>query len=192
MLIRNRFEVAQPVEKVWRFFDDVPRVAVCLPGAELTEDLGDERYRGGVAVRMGPVSLRFKGTAEIVERDEAAHRIVVSAEGAEEKGRGTAGMTLTATLVRSGTGTRVDVDQDLQISGAAAQYGRGMISDVSSVLMRDFAVNLQDGIDRVERGEELVAGAAPARGFRIGVQAALMALRRVFRRFFLPYQSNPA
>lgn len=193
MLIRNQFEVAQPVDKVWQFFDDVPQVAACLPGAELTEDLGEERYQGRVSVRMGPVSLRFGGTATITERDDAAKRIVVDAAGSEEKGRGEASMTITATLVRSGSGTRVDVDQDLQISGAAAQYGRGMIADVTSVLMRDFAVNLQDGIARAERGEGPAARhAAPARGFRIGLQAALMALKRVFRRFFLPYPSTPA
>ena len=77
MLIKNEFEVAQPVEKVWQFFDDIPQVAACLPGAELTEDLGDDKYKGRVAVRMGPVRLQFAGTAEITERDEAAKRVVV-------------------------------------------------------------------------------------------------------------------
>src|SRR4029077_11521380 len=137
MLITNDFEVTQPVDKVWRFFDDIPQVAACLPGAELTEDLGGEKYKGRVAVRMGPVRLQFGGTAEITERDEAAKRIVVNAAGAEEKGRGQASMVVTATLSRAGQGTKVAVAQDLQLSGAAAQYGRGMISDVTSVLMRD-------------------------------------------------------
>ncbi len=84
MLIKNEFEVAEPVEKVWRFFDNIPQVAACLPGAELTEDLGGNKYKGGVAVRMGPVRLRFAGTADITERDEAAKRIVVHAS----RGRG--------------------------------------------------------------------------------------------------------
>ncbi|MEU4672805.1 SRPBCC family protein [Amycolatopsis sp. NPDC023774] len=194
MLIRNQFEVAQPVDKVWRFFDDVPAVATCLPGAELTEDLGDERYRGRVSIRMGPVSLRFDGLAAITERDDDARRIVVDASGADERGRGQAAMIVSARLARAASGTRVDVDQDLQVSGAAAQYGRGMISDVSSVLMREFAVNLQDAIARAERGEtgESRHAAAPARGFTIGLQATLMALKRVFRRFFAPYPSTPA
>jgi hypothetical protein len=190
MLIENEFAVGQPIDKVWRFFDDVPKVAACLPGAELTEDLGDEAYEGRVSVHMGPVSLRFGGTAKIAERDDAAKRIVVDAAGADEKGRGQASMTVTATLTSAGGVTRVHVTQDLQVSGAAAQYGRGMIADVTSVLMRDFATNLQDGIDRAERGEE-VTGAAPARGFSIGLQATLMALKRVFRRFFAPYPSTP-
>jgi len=193
MLIKNEFEVAEPVEKVWQFFENIPQVATCLPGAELTEDLGEEKYKGKVAIRMGPVRMQFAGTADITERDEAAKRVVVHAAGADEKGRGQAAMIVTATLTRAGRGTKVAVAQDLQLSGAAAQYGRGMISDVSSVLMRDFATNMQDRIQRIERGESVeqlaAAGASPARGFTLGMRAAVMALSRVFRRFFLPYQS---
>jgi len=192
MLIKNEFQVAEPVDKVWQFFQDIPQVATCLPGTQLTEELGDNRYTGRVAVRMGPVRLQFAGTADITERNEAARRIVVHASGAEEKGRGQASMVVTAALAAAGRGTRVDVTQDLQLAGAAAQYGRGMISDVTSVLMRDFATNLQDRIERIERGESAeqlaAARATPARGFSLGVRAAWMALMRVFRRFFLPYQ----
>ena len=193
MLIKNDFEVAQPVEKVWQFFGDIPQVATCLPGAELTEDLGGEKYKGQVAVRMGPVRLMFAGTAEIAERDEAAKRLVLNAAGAEAKGRGQASMVVTATLVRSGRGTKVNVTQDLQLSGAAAQYGRGMISDVTSVLMRDFAATMQDRIERAERGESAeqiaVSGTSSASGLALGMRAAVMALNRVFRRFFLPYHA---
>ena len=192
MLIKNEFEVAEPVEKVWQFFQDIPQVATCLPGAELTEDLGDDKYKGKVAVRMGPVRLQFAGTADITERDEAAKRLVLNAAGAEEKGRGQASMVVTATLARSSRGTKVSVAQDIQLSGAAAQYGRGMISDVSAVLMRDFSANMQDRIERIERGESAeqiaAATATPAKGFTLGMRAALMALTRVFRRFFMPYQ----
>ena len=192
MLIKNDFEVAEPVEKVWQFFENIPQVAACLPGAELTEDLGDEKYKGTVAVRMGPVRLQFAGTADITERDEVAKRVVVHASGADEKGRGQASMVVTATLVPAGQGTKVSVSQDLQLSGAAAQYGRGMISDVTAVLMRDFSANMQDRIGRIERGESAeqiaAATAAPASGFALGLRAARMALFRVFRRFFAPYQ----
>jgi carbon monoxide dehydrogenase subunit G len=193
MLVTNDFEVAQPVDKVWEFFGDIPQVATCLPGAELTEDLGGEKYKGRVAIRMGPVRLQFAGTAEIAERDDAAKRLVLNAAGAEEKGRGQASMVVTATLVRSGRGTKVNVAQDIQLSGAAAQYGRGMISDVSSVLMRDFAATMQDRIERVERGESAeqiaAAGTSPASGLALGLRAAAMALTRVFRRFFVPYHA---
>ena len=196
MLIKNEFEVAEPVEKVWQFFDNIPQVAACLPGAELTEDLGDDKYKGKVAVRMGPVRLQFAGTADITERDEAAKRVVVHASGADEKGRGQANMVVTATLTRASRGTKVGVSQDLQLSGAAAQYGRGMISDVSAILMRDFSAAMQDRIERLDRGESAeqlaAAGTGSAQGFTIAVRAARMALMRVFRRFFLPYQPTAA
>jgi carbon monoxide dehydrogenase subunit G len=194
MLIKNEFEVAQPVEKVWQFFGDIPQVAACLPGTELTSDLGDDSYEGQVAVRMGPVKLSFAGKARITERDEAAKRIVVDASGAEVRGRGQASMVVTATLSKTGTGTKVGVAQDLQLAGAAAQYGRGMIADVTSVLMRDFSANLARRIDAADRGvsPDQVASASPASGFALGLRAARMALARVFRRFFLPYQANPS
>jgi len=153
VIIANDFEVAEPVDKVWRFFDNIPQVASCLPGAELTKDLGDDKYEGRVAIRMGPVRMQFAGTAAITERDEAAKHIVVHAAGADEKGRGQAAMVVGATLSAKGRSTKVAVSQDLQLSGAAAQYGRGMISDFSAILMRDFAVNMQDRIERLERGE---------------------------------------
>jgi carbon monoxide dehydrogenase subunit G len=192
MLIKNDFEVAAPVDQVWRFFEDIPQVATCLPGTELTENLGDDRYKGRVSVRMGPVRLQFAGTADITERDEAARRVVVNAAGAEEKGRGQASMVVTAVLARAGRGTKVSVTQDLQLSGTAAQYGRGMISDVTAVLMRDFSVSLADRIDAAERGVSSaeMASATPASGFTLGMRAALMALRRVFRRFFVPYHAS--
>jgi carbon monoxide dehydrogenase subunit G len=189
MLINQDFEVAEPVAKVWEFFGDIPRVAACLPGATLTENLGEDKYGGQVAVRMGPVRLQFAGTAEITERDEAAKRIVVNAAGADQRGRGQASMVVSATLSQAGRGTKVAVTQNLQLSGAAAQYGRGMISDVTAVLMRDFSANLANQIAAADRGETSASAAAPAGGLAIGIRAALMALRRVYRRFFLPYQA---
>jgi uncharacterized protein len=98
-------------------------------------------------------------------------------------------MDVTATLTQAGRGTKVSVAQDLQLSGAAAQYGRGMIADVTSVLMRDFSANMAAQIDAAARGETVNQAAAPAGGLAIGVRAAMMALRRVFRRFFVPYQA---
>jgi uncharacterized protein len=193
MLIRNEFEVAQPVEKVWQFFADIPSVAACLPGTELDKDLGDDHYEGTVAVRMGPVKLSFAGKAHITERDDAAKRMVVDASGAEARGRGQASMVLTVALAQVPRGTKIDVTQDLQLAGAAAQYGRGMISDVTTVLMRDFSANVAKSIDAVERGESPAQiTASPASGFALGLRAARMALARVFRRFFLPYQPSPS
>jgi carbon monoxide dehydrogenase subunit G len=196
VIITSDFEVAQPVDKVWKFFDNIPQVASCLPGAELTKDLGDDKYEGQVAIRMGPVRLQFTGTADITERDEAAKRLTVHAAGADVKGRGQAAMVVGATLSPKGRGTLVAVSQDLQLSGAAAQYGRGMIADVSAILMRDFAAAMQDRIERLDRGESAeqlaAAGTSSAQGFTIAARAARMALMRVFRRFFLPYQPTAA
>src|SRR5258705_13056193 len=160
MLIKNEFEVAESVEKVWQFFDNIPQVAACLPGAELTEDLGDDRYKGTVAVRMGPVRLRFAGTADITERDETGKRIVVHASGADEKGRGQASMVVTATLTQAGRGTKVGVTQDLQLAGAAAQYRRALISDGPALLGRAFSGTLHDRLRPRQAGE--AAGAISA------------------------------
>jgi carbon monoxide dehydrogenase subunit G len=192
MLITNDFEVGEPIDTVWAFFDDIPGVAACLPGAELTEELGPDEYAGNVAIRMGPLKLRFAGTATIKERDDANRRLVVDAAGADEKGRGQAAMLLTASLAPAPGGTTVEVAQDLQLSGAAAQYGRGMVADVTAVLMRDFATNVQDRLSAGARGESTEhVGSAPASGLSVGFAALRLALLRVFRRFFLPYRPSP-
>ncbi|MFT3873175.1 MAG: SRPBCC family protein [Nocardioides sp.] len=191
MLINNEFEVAQPIEKVWEFFGDIPGVAACLPGADLTEQLGDDTYAGTVGIRMGPVKLEFAGQATVLERDDATKQMVIDATGSDLKGRGQAAMKITAALASVGSGTRVQMGQDLQLSGAAAQYGRGMITDVSTVLMGQFADNAQRRIAALEWGESVDDLAAkPASGLAIGLQAVRMALMRVLRRFFLPYQPD--
>jgi carbon monoxide dehydrogenase subunit G len=185
MLINSDFEVPAPMEKVWDYLLDVPRMAPNLPGTELTEVIDEDNYKGRVTIKMGPVCMRFAGDVEIVERDEAARRAVINAAGADERGRGQAAMVLTATLAKAGSGTKVTIAQDLQVSGAAAQYGRGMITDVTNVLVAQFSRNVAEDIPRWMRGEERAAGpAASASGFAIGLTAAMTALRRVFWRFF--------
>ncbi len=189
MLIKQEFEVAQPLDAVWAFFQDVPSIANCLPGANLTEDLGDDRYGGNVLIRMGPVKLSFSGTAEISERDEVNRRIVVDGSGADEKGRGNAVMKVTATLTPIGSSTRVNIVMDLVLSGAAAQYGRGMVADVTAILVGDFVTNMSNRLSALEKGLDpnSVAVVKPASGLTIGLRAARLALARVFSRFFLPY-----
>ena len=189
MLIKHDFEVSQPIEKVWEFCSDIPNVASCLPGATLTDEIAEDHYEGNVAIHLGPVQMQFAGRAAVKERDEATKTIVVDATGADQKGRGQAALGLTARLVPTANGTRVEVEQDLQLSGAAAQYGRGMVSDVSAVMLRDFATNMQTRIDAFDRGVALdEVETKSAGGFSIGLAAAWMALKRVARRLFLPYQ----
>jgi uncharacterized protein len=194
VLIQNTIDVAQPVDQVWAFFGDVPSVAACLPGATLDQDLGDDEYAGNVGIRMGPVKLAFDGKAKILSRDDATKTMVIDGAGAAQGGKGNAAMQLTARLQPVATGgTRVGLDMDLQLSGAAAQYGRGMVQDVTKVLMAQFATTMQRRIDAIERGESLDGlEARPASGLAIGMQAMRLALGRVFRRFFLPYQPSNA
>jgi len=190
MQIKSDFEVAQSPEKVWEFFNDIPAVASCLPGADISEKLDDDSYAGTVVIGMGPVKLNFAGRANIRERDEANKRIVVDASGSEIKGRGEAALLLNAVLAPSGDGTRVAIDQSLQLSGAAAQYGRGMVQDVTAILIDQFSTNMTAKLTALEQGIDYVPGETrPASGFAIALRALWMALRRVARRFFLPYRS---
>ena len=192
MIIKQAFEAPQSVDTVWDFFGDIPQVAACLSGAELTDEIGEDHYRGTVAIRLGPIKLEFDGEAEIKERNDADKTIVVDATGADKKGRGQAALQLVASLTPSSGGTNVDIALDLQVSGAAAQYGRGMISDVTSVLLTDFATNMQNRLQAAQSGLDpnQVASLKPASGLSIGLRAMRMVLVRVFRRFFLPYRSQ--
>ncbi len=189
MLIKSEFEVTESPEKVWEFFNDIPAVASCLPGADISERVDEDSYAGTVVIGLGPVKLNFAGQAHIRERDNANRRIVVDAAGSDEKGRGEAALGLNAALAPSATGTKVEIEQDLQLSGAAAQYGRGMVQDVTAILLDEFAANMSAKLTALERGEEFEPGAArSASGFAIGLRALRLALARVARRFFLPYR----
>ena len=191
MLLKNAFDVPHPVDAVWEFFEDIPQVAACLPGAELTEVIDEDDYKGRVAVGLGPVKLRFNGIAHITERDAAAKRLVLDAPGRRREGpRPGQPQARRPADRRRARGTRVDLDQDLDLSGAAAQYGRGMIADVTATLMGQFATNMQRRIEAKQRGDDpdQVENVVTVGGFGLGVRAVQLALMRVFRRFFLPYQ----
>ena len=189
MLIENEIVLAQPIDKVWEFFNNIPQVAASLPGTELTDDLGNDEYKGRVGISMGPIKLAFAGDAKVLERNDTSNRLVISGSGADEKGRGNASMVLTAQLTPAPKGTKANMAIDLTLSGAAAQYGRGMVADVTAVLIGQFAQNVQLRIDAIERGEDVSnMTAKPASGLAIGMQAMRMAIVRVVKRFFAPYQ----
>lgn len=192
MLIESSIQVPHPVDDVWKFCQDIPQVASCLPGADLSEELGPDHYAGTVAINMGPVNLKFAGEAKVLERDEEKKTIVIDAVGMDQTGGDRASLDLTVRLEPHGRGTNMNVTQEIHLSGAAAQFGRGMISDVTQVLMGDFGKNMQTRLDAFERGlsAEEVGGVSSASGLMIGLRAAWMALKRVARRFFLPYEPN--
>src|SRR5687768_10913732 len=137
MELTNDFRVALPVERAWAVLTDVERIAPCLPGAQLQEIEGDE-YRGVVKVKVGPITAQYKGKASFIEQDGDAHRAVLRAEGRETAGKGNANATITATLEPAAGGTRVLVVTDLTVTGKVAQFGRGVLADVSAKLLDQF------------------------------------------------------
>jgi uncharacterized protein len=157
--LTNEFRVGVPIEDAWAILTDVERIAPCMPGAQLEEIEGDD-YRGVVKVKVGPITAQYKGVAHFQERDEAAHKVVLKAEGRDTRGQGNANALVTATLVPDGDGTRVSVVTDLTITGKVAQFGRGVLADVSAKLLGQFVDNLERDVLSGPGGGG--AGAAPA------------------------------
>jgi carbon monoxide dehydrogenase subunit G len=141
----NSFEVPLPPSQAWPVLMDVKRIAPCMPGAELTEVVDDKTYKGKISVRLGPVALTFAGLVKFEEIDNTNYTARVKAQGNDAKGRGSASAVSTFRLEPSGTGSKVLVHTDLTLSGAVAQYGRGvgMIQATATALMNQFASNLK-------------------------------------------------
>jgi len=140
--LSNQFRVGAPPDRAWDVLTDIERIAPCLPGAELQEVDGDE-YKGVVKVKVGPITAQYKGTARLLERDDAARRAVLRAEGRDTRGQGNANASITAVLEPDGDGTRVSLTTDLAISGRVAQFGRGVLGDVSAKLLDQFVQCLE-------------------------------------------------
>lgn len=145
MELTNAFDVSVPVETAWNVLTDVERIAPCLPGAQLQEIEGDE-YRGIVKVKVGPITAQYKGRAVFVERDVAGHRVVLEASGRDTRGQGNASATITAVLEPAGDSTHVTVTTDLTVTGKVAQFGRGVLADVSAKLLDQFVDNLEQTV----------------------------------------------
>ena len=142
MEIRDSFRVNRPIEDAWKVLLDIERIAPSLPGAELQEVEGDD-YRGIVKVKVGPITAQYKGTATLADVDESARRIVLAAAGRDTRGQGNAKAQIVVTMAEDGDATVVDVATDLSITGKVAQFGRGVLADVSSKLMGQFVENLE-------------------------------------------------
>lgn len=173
MELNNEFRVGVSVPEAWKVLTDVERIAPMLPGAQLQEVEGEE-YRGVVKVKVGPITAQYKGAATFVEQDEEAGRVVLKASGRDTRGQGNASAVITATMIPDGDGTKVSVVTDLTVTGKVAQFGRGVLAEVSAKLLGQFVDALHADLAAGEtRGAEepeasdtgsatLLGGEAPA------------------------------
>jgi carbon monoxide dehydrogenase subunit G len=161
MELQHRFTVPASVDETWAAFQDLELVAPCFPGAALTSVDGDS-FSGTVKIKLGPISMQYAGTGTFLERDEATHKARIEAKGKDKRGNGTAAALVTAQLSPDGSGTAVDVSTDLSITGKPAQFGRGVIQDVSNKLLERFTVCLADTLSGSEEATEEPAVSAPA------------------------------
>ena len=196
MEMQNSFTVAADVLTAWEVLLDVPRIAPCMPGAELTEIVDDRHFKGNAKLRVGPVQLSFAGEAELTDVDPVAHTARISAGGNDTKGRGAAQADVTFALVEEGGRTRVDISTDLKLTGAVAQYGRaaGLISEIAAQIIADFAKNLEgqlspaapdDGPGAAPEDTAVPAPATPAADNSIsGISLLWRALWSIIRGWF--------
>ena len=157
MDLAHRFSVPTAVEETWAHFQDIASVAECFPGAQVSSAEGDS-FSGSVKVKLGPIALVYNGSGTFVEKDDAAHRFVVDAKGKDKRGNGTAGAKVTLSMASTASGgTEVDVLTDLAVTGKPAQFGRGVMQDVSDKLLGQFVACLEERL-----GGDEAAAAPPA------------------------------
>lgn len=190
MKIENSFRVDLPLESAWTTLLDIPSIVPCMPGAELLAVEDANSYRGQVKVKLGPVSVAFRGRAHLDQVDEAQHLVQATASGTEEKGRGSAQAKVSFRLSPDGSGTRVNVVSDITLAGAVAQYGRaqGVIADVSQVMIDTFAQNLSRHIQSTRPD---ASGAAPAAGPAAPAISVFALFLAVVRRWFARFKEKP-
>jgi carbon monoxide dehydrogenase subunit G len=145
MDLRHEFTVPATLEETWEAFNDIESVAECFPGATVNSVEGDS-FQGSCKVKLGPIALVYNGSGTFVEKDESARRMVIDAKGKDKRGNGTAGAHVTATMTEEGTSTRVEVLTDLNITGKPAQFGRGVMQEVSDKLLGQFTACLEQKV----------------------------------------------
>jgi uncharacterized protein len=171
--LTHKFSVPTGVDETWAHFNDIASVAECFPGATVTAVEGDT-FKGSCKVKLGPIALVYNGSGTFVEKDDAAHRFVVEAKGKDKRGNGTAGANVTVSMAETSGSTDVEVVTDLSITGKPAQFGRGVMQDVSDKLLGQFVACLETrltGADiepPVESGSAAQADAAPTPAAGIG------------------------
>jgi uncharacterized protein len=183
--LENSFEVPAAPERAWDLLMDVPRVVPCMPGTELTETVDDSTWKARMRVKIGPMSFAFATDVKREDADEAARRARLSARAREERGRGGGQATIESTLVPVDGGTRVQLVTELTLQGAVAQYGRGMVEDVSAQLVDRFAECLQAELTKPEDGAPAREAPPPQPAEALsGLPLILGALRRAVARIF--------
>jgi uncharacterized protein len=182
MKIEQEFEVARSVGQVWTFFQDVPSVAQCLPGAELLEDRSDGSYAGKVSVKLGPLSATFEGEATVTP-DPVAHSAVIAGKGVDRRGGSRGQVEVVYRLEPHEAGTRVVIDADVHLSGAAAQFGRtGLIKEMSGRLIGEFVDCLHAKLDAETAEEAAKVEAREVRGLSLFFASLVAWLKRLFGR----------
>ena len=184
MRLENSFEVQAPPEKAWELLMDVPRVIPCMPGAVLDEVVDDSTWKATMQVKLGPIGLTFATDVKRDEVEEAARRVKLAADAREVRNRGRAHATVESSIVTVDGGSRVDIVTDLTLAGPVAQYGRGMIEDISSQLVESFAQCLQSQLTaQPEAAAAAVAEQAkPVSGLSLFFGSLRRAVARIFRR----------
>jgi uncharacterized protein len=182
--LENSFEVAAPPEKAWDLLMDVPRIVPCMPGAKLDEVVDDSNWKATMEVKLGPIGLTFATDVARKEVDEANRRVVLGANARETRNRGRASATIESSLAPTDGGTKVDLVTDLSLSGTVAQYGRGMIEDISSQMVTSFAQCLQAqlGESAAEAEEAVASQAKPISGLSLFFSSLWRRIRRIGRR----------
>ncbi len=203
MLIENTFTVTSPVDPLWRYLLDVEKIAPCMPGAELTEIVDDRHWKGTLKAKFGPVALSFAGAVEMTERDDAAHRVSLTAKGMEQKGKGAANANVTSWLEPGPTSdeTTIKMEAEITLTGAAAQLSRGLLPEISKKLTQQFADCLQtnmaaeaaasgsppeasDASAAATPAPGPAAAAKPVGGIGLGLSALWAVVKAFFARLF--------
>jgi carbon monoxide dehydrogenase subunit G len=180
--ISQEFTVARPVTDVWALFQDVPSVAQCLPGAELTEDRGDRTYAGSISVKLGPIAATFEGEA-VVRPSPEDWAATIEGRGVDKKGGSRGQVKVDYRLATVEDGTKVGIDADVTLAGPAAQFGRtGLINEMSSRLIQEFAACLEAKLSAPTEEAASSIAAGEVRGFTLLWQSLLAWLKRLFRR----------
>ena len=187
--IEERFEVQAPVERVWKYLIDPAMVVQCLPGAELLESLDERTFLGAIKVKVGPLSMSYKGRAMFTEVNEAAHQVRMDGEAREVGGSGSTKVTMltTVTSLPSG-GSEVLVNADIDLVGKIVQFGRGMIEEVSRQMFRQFSTCVRQQLEVADQTQPAanvaVTEAKPVSAAPLAFHALWAIIVRFFKRLF--------